>query len=529
MQETHLAVQILEKLACWPVVVLLFFVFFTLVFRKHIAGLFKRALRIRKGDTELEVAEEPSKTVSVAAVEAEKQEVSPPPPAEAGEEEEEKEEEETRTKTSEELWEEVKKAVSADDFEKAEGEFKKMQEATEDPERMEKNEVSYRYLRYRCGDTAALGRLQKLAESPCTPSLVHEWIGHCHKFAGDLKTAEKEYELALEASETPKRSADLEVMIARTAHERGKREEGIDRLMRALGRMDDIQIACALYEGLAELYEKEENWELRALTLEKALQGRPDNIRLLFDTAYSCDKAEGMAALALLHYKTLLGFKPEQEPALNNAGVEYATLGMPIRATESYRKAASLGNTLAAANLAYTLMKGGLHDDALKLLEDARKQEDVHPNVGSALATLSELREKEEKRAKMIIDWARRQQEFLLAYAEARFVSNAECPSFAGKWVSPIGVEITVSQKATEIEGYWHENETPRKLTGTIHNRAAAIATYVGRGYPLLETVSYADKKDAKAYISSDGSEMHLAEYDQATSEVSYYELRRTQ
>jgi hypothetical protein len=92
--------------------------------------------------------------------------------------------------------------------------------------------------------------------------------------------------------------------VARCLFKIGKKEEGFARIMDMLGKVISPAAMSRLYEGLAELYNEDQDLELRAFALEKALELKPNDTAAHFKTAYSYS-FKNLERLALLHYKIL--------------------------------------------------------------------------------------------------------------------------------------------------------------------------------------------------------------------------------
>jgi len=80
---------------------------------------------------------------------------------------------------------------------------------------------------------------------------------------------------------------------------------------------------------------------------------------------------------------------------------------MPIKATDSYKAAAELNHTLAMANIAFAYIKAGLKEEATNVLDKAKQQKDMHPNIGKAISFLAE---KTESEAKVKQNWLTKQE-----------------------------------------------------------------------------------------------------------------------
>lgn len=484
------------KVMIWPLFLFLSLLLFFLFFKKEISEVIGRVRRVKRGDTEVEVAQRvegaetaPQKFIEDEAVSRDLLPRERDLPSQA------------EPKTTGELLNEMMDTLLDGNFEQGEEIFRQLQDAEMDQAKQLRNEGIYLYLRYQRGDTSALEKLRELADKPDIASSAHFWIGLCYEHANDYEKAAEEHELAAQNSKSQKERAELVVSVARSLFKAGKQQAAFARLMKELGEVTVSEAISKLYEGLADLYEMADNQEFQAVAVDKALESKPNDTSLLFDAAYSYSQKQ-FHSLALLHYKTLLGFRPDNAAALNNIGVAYENLQMPIYSARFYRKAFETNPeyTLAAANLAFRFMNVGFAEEAVDILEKAKQRKEVHPNVGSALSALSNKKEAEANTEKHHLDAAREQQRFLRAFADAYFVSKMNCPSFDGLWKSSGGIQLEITQNGNLIKGKWNEKDKSQEFRGKINNRGATVS---------IEQ-RYTQDIDGKAYISIDGKQLFI-------------------
>lgn len=411
---------------------------------------------------------------------------------------------ELEPKTPGEWREEVWKAFSSRDIEQLEEAFDKLQDSEEEDTKKLQNKAAYLFFRYSLGDTSALGELQDLAKQS-EVSNAYVWIGECYRKSGDFEKAAEAFELSGQSDQTDEERADTVVSLALCLFEAGKQEEACARIIQELQKVTVPDAVYTLYKLLASLYKLTEERELQTLALEKALEIRPNDTSLLFDVAYAYGQTE-LRHLEVLHYNTLLQFAPNEPGALNNLGVCYEHLQMPILSVKFFKKAAELDHTLAAANLAYRSMGAGFTEEARQILDKARQQPEVHPNVGRALATLSEKEKKESESEKSFLSAAREQQKFLRSFAEAYFIETPDCPGFDDEWIFPDGCKVTISQTGAGIEAEWENTEGVYRLEGHVSNWAAKITI------SEMSVLGHKHGEDSHgwAYLSPDGNQLHI-------------------
>jgi Flp pilus assembly protein TadD len=363
-------------------------------------------------------------------------------------------------------------AVRTRNFGRADEVFAEWQRAEADPMLRLKNEIFFRYLRYCAGDTNALGDLTELSKHAEVAAESHYYLAKCFSESGEFEKAAMEYQLAADAYEGEERAKAI-AAVGEALFEAGQRDVAIAKLQSEIEVQSNDTILCKLYEGIASLYMKAGLEELRLVALEKAIERKPNDASLHFGSGLSSSN-KGLHRLALLHYKYQLRFLPRDKAGLNNIAIEYSQLGMPFLAIACYRNSFELGETLAAANLAYRYLQVGFAEEASQVLDKARQYPDVHPNVSSAIAALSQRRDSESKKEGEILEAAHVDQRFLLTFGDAYFTRVAEISDLGGAWIGTNGIEFQIKHIDKEIEVTWTQTFN-YKLTGTISNRAAKV------------------------------------------------------
>jgi len=339
----------------WPLTLSIVLFVALLLFRKQIGGQVDKAktIRLKKGDAEFSLSHQEnvdeSKVTGGSATGTQSSgsvESASEKPAEDGTIDDLK----LDPTTSGEWRSRMIDAFLIKDTEEAARTFDKMQEAEADAVAKEKNEVLYLALQYRfAGNTTALERMQELAQRPEIARFAHHWIGASYEQAGQFDQAAEAFKAAAQGSGDEAARAGNLVSCARCMYQGGHQQAAFTILMEELERVATANVATELYEGLASLYELSGDQDLRAFALEKAIEGRPNDVNLRFNTAYSYGENERFPSLAVLHYKAAVGFNDDLSGAWNNLGVQYEKLDMPINSATSYKRAVELKNTLGSA------------------------------------------------------------------------------------------------------------------------------------------------------------------------------------
>lgn len=487
----------------WPIVVSIVALIVIVILRKPLIGILERLkeVQFRRGDTAFSL---PLESQSV--------ELKPGAQTQVGEQSTAEPEEGNPTdelayvipETSGDWLAEMVRAFFDDDEKRGENAYKQAQDSESNAGQKLRNEALYLHLLYRSGDTSALEKLKGLAEQmSSTPEIlpnVEEYIGMSYELARDYRRAAEAYTSASEAARTEEGRANMMVAAAKCLFSAGDREAAFSKVASGIGSSSKSKALSNLYQGLASLYEKEENKELEAIALDKAIENSPNDRHLLFSAAYSYDEDEAKV-LSLLHYNTLLKFNPDDPAALNNIGVVYGKLQMPAKQISYYKKAFEKDNTLAAANIAYDYIDVGFMDEAMQILTKASQKKDVHSNVGKATSEVTRRNEAESEREKELLEMAHEQRQFLLSFSEAYFVDHDANSGFEGTWFFPDEVVATSEQQNDKLRIEWERGDKQHYIVAYVKNHGAKITQYAredkylpnnlaDKGYAFLEHFS---------------------------------------
>lgn len=463
----------------WPFFLMVFIGFWLWYFRKPIRLFLDKTtnIQLKRGRTEVLLSQHSTELSEPQGVQ--------PRGEEAGAELTKPTTNETLTSqkdTSKEWFDRMFEAAGKRDADKLEEAFTKLQQAEVDSSQEARNEAFYLYLRFSIGDTKALELLRERATHTEFADPAYFLLGVCYERAGRFQEAATAYESSVKHRQGDKQIFSI-TSAANCLLKGGKRSEAFSRIEREISTRSDPTEMTELYRGLATLYEDVGDPELRGLAIEKALENSPNDADLHFAAAWSYSHGETQASfLSVLHYKAALVFQPGNLVALNNLGVQYQRLELPIRAVTAYRKAAEQNETLAAANLAQLYANAGFKEEAMRLLNDARKQEEVHPNVGYALTTIAGKEKKETDTVEGMMNGAREQQSFLSGFASAYFLKNPDA-SFAGTWRTQDGTKLVLTQSGKELEGTLERQLETFVVTGHVNNQAAKVNMILKRTY----------------------------------------------
>ncbi len=469
--EPATSVDLIQAIASlWKVVGVLAFVIvivlFREAFRNALTGL--RNLRIKRGKTEVAIekspAEEFKKPGESGLIEA-KQEAQ----------EQQEIEEIKQPKNPAEWFVKMLGAFRENRYEDAEEAFKKLQASEEGVLERIKNEAYYGFMKYVKGvGSNELEKLEKLTEKEGGRETVLLWLARCYEFSHNYAKAIETHKRALLEKMDDEDRAYHAVSVGEDMYVMGEKDESIDFIRLNFSNVESENAKTILYKGIGNLYGKEGNIILKAIALQKGLEYKAGDKELLFNAAYAESEAK-LSQLCATNYNILLRFTPNHEFALNNLGVECDGLGMPIKSVEYYKQSVEQNNSLAMANLGYRYMEKGFEQEARNVLDKARSLENPHKNVGGAISSLEDRKEKENKKWENVVSEGIKQQQFCWGYAEACFLPVSNSVSFAGEWVSDTGKSFVIEEDGNGITGKWEAEKEGQKFTGRICNRSAEI------------------------------------------------------
>jgi tetratricopeptide (TPR) repeat protein len=493
----------------WPLALIIFLLIISFLFKPQIAAFLNRfaKIQIRKGDTELLIAQQENKIMKEMSPpqtlleESRKLDISEKPSVSDIEEGLD-----INSLSQEDLNREMYFAFLENNVNRAEEIFKRVQSIEEDQIQRYQNESLYLYLRFSKGDTSALEKLHQLEDTTqsytVANSFVCFYIGKCHESVSQFEAAITAFKKSASLAQEESKKANCLSSISNCYCSLGQKDIALDVLEDGIQYSSNAKALSTLYLSLADLFKRSDDNRLRAIALEKALEFQPNDPFTRFDTAFSYGDGD-FKNLSLYHYKTLIGFSPEHRAGLNNLGVVYGELQMPILSVKYYKRAWKQKETLAAANLAYQYLNAGFSDEAQNILAEAKIEIDIHPNVGSALSAISRSEESEAKNEQKIIEKALEQQRFFLKFAQNYFTKVSAAVEINGSWIID-GKISNFTQTDSQITGTWGENDNRRRFLGTIKN-TGAILKFEKWGYNLSQmSKSFVNDDEGYAYLSSD-------------------------
>lgn len=443
--------------------------------------------------------------------------------------------------------------VEENDYSKAETELNNIITKFEGDEALNDIYWKSRFQVFRCktGESDGFTELIKLSESHPDSTFPFLSLAEVYEQYENYDEAANQY---LQASEVQK-DKNIKINYVKLASisyaTDGNFSKAYSILLEQFNESDlDTSNLHDLYEGLAGVAKIEKNDVLYTAFAEKALEYTPTDSDIRFSLAYRYSNIDEQA-FALYHYKILCDHHGNGGN-WNNIGACYNELKMNYKSVSSYIRAKDeYSETLAIANLAYKYIKEGFLEQAEAILNSARKKENYHSNVDSAISNINMVKKEEDKLETEVLSKVDENKKFRCKFAQAYTLpSNV---NIRGEWKSKHGniqiaiekdkligsFEISIPETQnvlTRSAGLLNALGQPQfkkkslRLNGNIHNRAIiyklsiytepANASILGLGNTKFH-------KEGMMIISEDSSTVYVMENEEDKKEFSFYEMKK--
>lgn len=149
---------------------------------------------------------------------------------------------------------------------------------------------------------------------------------------------------------------------------RGK-SEAIRVLEDETDKVSEAEQKANLLSKLGDLYRAEEK-PLRAIVAyERALRLDPHRKHARFHAAYLCADIDGLKLIGLRQYRILREQDKTYSSSLNNLGVLYGELDLPISKVALWKAAAAINEDYGYGNLIIAFLEAGFFEEADKLVK----------------------------------------------------------------------------------------------------------------------------------------------------------------
>ena len=226
-------------------------------------------------------------------------------------------------------------------------------------------------------------------------------------------------------------------------------------------REDDPVKKAAVLTGIADaLYNSDHKTDALSF-YELALEYDPEDVEAHFQLAYK-QSENSNHLLAIHHYSTVIGMRPNYNFARNNRAISFKDVGLSDVHDFEMNIENSAGKILAMTNLIYQLINNDFLEEAATILRNAEAElESRHPDqlddedkerVAQAESKLREKREDRDRKKDAAIDSARNFAAQRKACMTQSLTSHAGQASLAlGTWNAP-GYKLEISRSQQKLK-----------------------------------------------------------------------------
>ncbi len=186
------------------------------------------------------------------------------------------------------------------DLSKGQDIYDRIQESESDSSKKVSTEAVYRYFSYKAGDVFALEKLEKLCDKTENQNAYY-WLAKIYELTNNLIKAIEVYEIAAEKNGSESDRASNLRNASKCYFKLGNEEIAFNRLQMELSIIKSTDGLSEIYQGLADLYDFKNDWDLKAIALDKVSEYKANDTNIIFKTAYSYNKSN-LNHLALTHY-----------------------------------------------------------------------------------------------------------------------------------------------------------------------------------------------------------------------------------
>ncbi len=365
-----------------------------------------------------------------------------------------------------------------------------------------RDEIDYHKWSYYLGRKNAVLQIEKFLEDNDVAYEAHLALGLWFSWSGNFGRSSNFYMLALQRARTEEEKTVAVTGYSYALYRDDNKTQSLEVLMNALSNTTDEYSTVKIYSEIAEYYERENDFENRAIALEKVVDSQPNDTVRLFHIAYAYAQ-RSYNDIALVHYKNARLINPDDSGVQNNLGVQYDRLGMPIKSISHFREAERLGHTLACANIAKSFISVGFVKEAKELLDFASNKEKPDPSVHLTLADISKKSEAEDELEKNQEKSGQELRKYFSKYASAKFHTDVALKDASGSWKTEYGTLYQLEIRDSLLIATWKSKlytlENEYKMDGVILNNSATLLLYQ-REYNF-SSKEYEFKKKGRGFL----------------------------
>lgn len=388
-------------------------------------------------------------------------------------------------------------ALEKHNFNEAKKLFEKFNSEAASEEIRERQKLNHFYYRYTNGDVTAKSELENYIKVNNDIELVAKgtyYLGIIMLTSDDIINSISTLLRAIEITQKDIHKAFFLNKLSEAFLKYDGDEFSINSLFQIANEIKNSEAKSDAYKAIAEYYKGKDTFA-RCILLQKALEFKPNDTDLLFDTAYAFSEVE-MYDLVIFLYSRLLRFDPENSYGLNNLGVAYYEFDLKISAVKFFKEAVSKKNSLATSNLANKLIIAGFEEEAEKYLKKGQEFENIHDNVYSSFDQLKRTIENENRKESKLKNNANKKYSFFKSFGNALYVAEKIKLDKNAKWLlNDVICDLKIADDKIEIN--WEKKDWEHRIIGRIE-RNALFVTY---NKPVKKEFLFGDNKyDIKKY-----------------------------
>jgi hypothetical protein len=332
------------------------------------------------------------------------------------------------------------------------------------PSESVKNEFTFLFYKYIFGKSDEKEFTKKLEEdiTPEQRSIGYKYLGLSQKYAKQFPKAIGAFKMAIELTKSESEICTLISYISQSYLDDNASDESKKIILDYIPKLKEDSNKSDLYFQLSKVFDHLKDNFLKSIALEKASTLKGNDISYLFDSAYCYGETDFKEA-SISKYFNLLSLNNKHENALNNQGVNFQNLKLPLKSTEYYQKAVEVGSSLAASNLAYKFIDAGLADEATSLFKQFIEKPSPHKNLIMAQSKLLNELESQQNKANEFLELGNNYSRFFRKYGFHYFEDNSS-EFLDDKWTDTSNNNITVQIKDCGLLISW---EQPNSIIGS--------------------------------------------------------------
>ena len=239
----------------------------------------------------------------------------------------------------------------------------------------------------------------------------------------------------------------------------GKCDEALNVLRNRLSAEISDPERASVYAALSLAEKENGNAVMGALCLEKATEYRPNDLGVLFDTAYE-ESENSFYLLSLYNYNIIVESNEKNASAMNNLGVCCDKVGLKLKSCDFYQSASELSESLAFANMGNRLLNAGFHSLAEEYASKGLSYDNPNEEVHSLKARIAQLRISENIKWSSALANSLKLKRLIQKYVEMYYI-DVQNNIFDGEWSDTSGNVFTIKHDCCSISSTWTVERYP--------------------------------------------------------------------